>query len=59
MLFVKYQICLWDLIEKPETSKAAAIISNISIVFVVVSTVGMVLATMPSLAAQAAKLALS
>merc|ERR1711892_1007445 len=56
--FVKYQICLWDLIEKPETSKAAAIISNISIVFVVVSTVGMALATMPSLAAQAAKLAL-
>jgi len=56
--FVKYQICLWDLIEKPETSKAAAIISNISIVFVVVSTIGMVLATMPSLVAQAAKLAL-
>ena len=40
--FVKYQICLWDLIEKPETSKAAAIISNISILFVIVSTVGMV-----------------
>ena len=56
--FVKYQICLWDLIEKPETSKAASIISNISIVFVVVSTVGMVLATMPTLEAQQAKLAL-
>ena len=56
--FVKYQICLWDLIEKPDTSKAASIISNISIMFVVVSTVGMVLATMPSLESQFPKLAL-
>ena len=56
--FVKYQMCLWDLIEKPDTSKAASIISNISIMFVVVSTVGMVLATMPSLEAQYPKLAL-
>ena len=56
--FVKYQMCLWDLIEKPDTSKAASIISNISIMFVVVSTVGMVLATMPALEAQYPKLAL-
>ena len=56
--FVKYQMCLWDLIEKPDTSKAASIISNISIMFVVVSTVGMVLATMPSLESQFPKLAL-
>ena len=56
--FVQYQICLWDLIEKPDTSKAAGIISNTSIVFVVVSTIGMVLATMPSLEEQKAKLAL-
>ena len=38
--FVKYQICLWDLIEKPHTSLAAKVISCISIAFVVVSTVG-------------------
>jgi len=56
--FVKYQICLWDLIEKPETSKAAQMISNISILFVVISTVGMVLATMPELEPQYPKLAL-
>ena len=56
--FVKYQICLWDLIEKPETSKAAQVISNISIIFVVISTVGMVMATMPELEPQYPKLAL-
>ena len=56
--FVKYQICLWDLIEKPETSRAAQMISNISILFVVISTVGMVLATMPELEPQYPKLAL-
>ena len=39
--FVKYQICLWDLIEKPHTSMAAKVISCISIAFVVISTVGM------------------
>ena len=55
---MKYQICLWDLIEKPETSKAAQMISNISILFVVISTVGMVLATMPELEPQYPKLAL-
>ena len=47
--FVKYQICLWDLIEKPHTSMAAKVISVISITFVVVSTVGMTLNTMPSI----------
>merc|ERR1711953_1599254 len=44
--------------EKPETSKAAQVISNISILFVVISTVGMVLATMPDLEEQYPKLAL-
>ncbi len=47
--FVKYQKCLWDLIEKPHTSFAAKIISVISIAFVVVSTVGMTLNTMPAI----------
>ena len=47
--FVKYQICLWDLIEKPHTSMAAKVISVISIAFVVVSTVGMTLNTMPAI----------
>ena len=56
--FVKYQMCLWDLIEKPETSRAAEVISNISIIFVVISTVGMVMATMPELEPQYPKLAL-
>ena len=46
------------MIEKPETSKAAQMISNISILFVVISTVGMVLATMPELEPQYPKLAL-
>ena len=79
--FVKYQICLWDLIEKPHTSFAAKVsnhsqrdldikcckfyvffvilnfplccngqvISLISILFVVVSTIGMTLNTMPQI----------
>ena len=47
--FVKYQKCLWDLIEKPHTSFAAKVISVISIAFVVVSTVGMTLNTMPAI----------
>ena len=46
--FVKYQRCLWDLIEKPHTSFAAKVISVISIAFVVVSTVGMMVNTLPS-----------
>eukprot|EP00095_Tigriopus_kingsejongensis_P008004 maker-scaffold269_size230758-snap-gene-1.29 protein:Tk08004 transcript:maker-scaffold269_size230758-snap-gene-1.29-mRNA-1 annotation:"voltage-gated channel " len=47
--FAKYQKCLWDLIEKPHTSTAAKVISVISIAFVVVSTVGMTLNTIPSI----------
>ncbi len=46
--FAKYQKCLWDLIEKPHTSTAAKVISVISITFVVVSTIGMTLNTIPS-----------
>lgn len=47
--FAKYQRCLWDLIEKPHTSTAAKVISVISIAFVIVSTVGMTLNTIPSI----------
>lgn len=53
--FVKYQICLWDLIEKPHTSMAAKVISVISILFVVVSTIGMTLNTMPMIQHQDAE----
>jgi len=53
--FVKYQICLWDLIEKPHTSFAAKVISLISILFVVVSTIGMTLNTMPQIQGQDAE----
>ena len=34
--FVKYQICLWDLIEKPHTSFAAKVFIVVVTVFVVV-----------------------
>ena len=61
--FAKYQKCLWDLMEKPDTSVAAKVlvfkisrsrfyqqaVSFISFIFVVVSTVGMTLNTMPSM----------
>eukprot|EP00093_Oithona_nana_P002881 02881.XXX_36532_44873_1 [CDS] Oithona nana genome sequencing. len=53
--FAKYQKCLWDLIEKPHTSTAAKIISVISIAFVVASTVGMTLNTIPSIQHRNAK----
>ena len=36
----KYQKCIWDLMEKPESSKAAKIVSIISMSFVFVSIVG-------------------
>ena len=36
--FSKYQACLWDLMEKPDTSLAAKAVSFISFIFVVVST---------------------
>jgi len=46
--FAPYQKCLWDLMEKPDTSFAAKAVSFISFIFVVVSTVGMILNTLPS-----------
>ena len=49
MINYRYQKCLWDLIEKPESSKAAGIVSSISMMFVLVSTVGMTLNTIQGL----------
>ena len=41
---------LWDLFEKPESSLGAKVISLASVLFVVVSTVAMVINTLPALA---------
>ena len=46
--FVPYQKFLWDLLEKPDTSGAAKAMSSISMLFVVISTFGMILNTMPA-----------
>ena len=56
-LLAPYQRRLWDLFEKPESSSAASLVSNISILLVFVSTAGMVLASMPELEAHFPKLA--
>ena len=45
----KYQKCIWDLMEHPESSWAANFVSFISMMFVIVSTIGMALNTMPGL----------
>lgn len=47
--FARYQECIWDLMEKPESSLAAKIVSVISMSFVFVSIVGMVISTLPAL----------
>ncbi|XP_023328907.1 potassium voltage-gated channel protein Shab [Eurytemora carolleeae] len=43
----RYQKCLWDLMEKPNSSIFAKILSLFSISLVLISTVGMCLNTMP------------
>ena len=45
----RYQKSVWDLMEKPESSRAAKIVSIISMSFVFVSIVGMVISTLPAL----------
>ena len=40
---------MWDIIEHPETSGAAQFVSYMSMFFVIVSTIGMSLNTMPAL----------
>ena len=47
--FAKYQKMMWDLIEKPDTSRAAQVILVLSTIFVSVSIVGMTISTLPSL----------
>ena len=49
MFFFRNQKCLWDIIEHPETSGAAQFVSYMSMFFVIVSTIGMSLNTMPAL----------
>ena len=44
--FAKYQKMMWDLIEKPDTSRAAQVISVLSTMFVAVSIVGMTISTL-------------
>ena len=50
-LCTRSQQFLWDLFEKPESSIAARVVSWVSVLFVVISTVAMVLNTMPELEA--------
>ena len=50
--FVKYQKCLWDLMEKPQSSLPAKVLSLISILLVLVSLIGMCLNTFTWLKAQ-------
>ena len=45
----RYQKSIWDLMEKPESSKAAKIVSIISMTFVFISIIGMVISTLPAL----------
>ena len=51
--FTKYQKCLWDLMEKPQSSLPAKVLSLISIGLVLVSLIGMCLNTFKWLQSEA------
>ena len=46
----RYQQFLWDLMEKPHTSLGAKVVSIVSLLFITISTISMVINTIPSLA---------
>ena len=49
IIISRFQKGVWDLMEHPESSCAANFVSFISMLFVIVSTIGMALNTMPGL----------
>ena len=51
-----FQKVIWDLMEHPESSTTANIVSFISMMFVIVSTIGMALNTMPGLKVRCCRL---